>query len=68
MVCGDRIDWQGMGKHGHKATGLEAIAIVERRSRVVVMEMKRKCWLWDTNANLCLNVNALCIQLGNTFH
>lgn len=42
MVCGGRIDLQGMSKHGQEATGLEAIAIVER-SRVVVMETKTKC-------------------------
>lgn len=43
------MDWQGMGKNGHTDTGLEAIPIVQIRKRVMVMQTKRKSWLWDTN-------------------
>lgn len=51
------MDWQGMGKNGHRDTGLEVIAIVQIRMRVVVEAMERKCWLWDTNPNLRISTS-----------
>lgn len=36
------MDWQDMGKNGHRDTGLEVIAIVQIRMRVVVEAMERK--------------------------
>lgn len=51
------MDWRGMGKNGHWDTGLEAIAMVWVRTRVLVMEMERKCCLWDVNPNLRITVS-----------
>lgn len=51
------MDWQGMGKNGHTDTGLEAIPIVQIRKRVMVMQTKRKSWLWDTNPNLRITMS-----------
>lgn len=51
------MDGQGMGQSGHRDTGLEAIAIVQIRTRVEVVEVDRKCWFWDTHPELRITMS-----------
>lgn len=41
----------------HRVTGLEIITIVLLRTRAVVVEMERECWLWDTSPNLRITMS-----------